>query len=274
MENLLFIAIKAAVLAGEEILKVKKQGFTVDTKADESPVTVADLASNKIIQDLLKDTGIPVLSEESKILAYSERKLWKALWIVDPLDGTKEFIKNKKEYTTNVALYKDGKITIGAVYVPELKTLYFASEIMGSFVLEINDLSLIEDIDQLISKAQKLPLKKVNRPFTVVASKSHLSPETQVIIDKLNDFEKDLLLESYGSSLKLCKVAEGSAQVYPRIAPTMEWDIAASIAIVKYAGMEIKSFPDLKEVAFNKENLLNPYFIVYTPEYSDYIDQL
>lgn len=270
MNKLLFKAIEAAVLAGEKIIETKEKGFDVTKKADESPVTMADLASNKVIQDILIPTNIPVLSEESKILDYNERKTWTQAWIVDPLDGTKEFIANRSEYTTNIGLYDNGEIVLGAVYVPELKTLYFAAKQVGSYLCKDISSTGISGLDELITKSQKLPLATSDdTKFVVVASRSHLSKETEDYIEKLREFHPKLEMESYGSSLKLCKVAEGIAKVYPRLGPTMEWDVAASVAIVKYAGLEILKYPEYLQMEFNKENLLNPYFVVFDTKYKN-----
>ena len=270
MNDLILSAIKAAILAGEKIIETKEKGFDVNKKADESPVTVADLASNTVIHNILVPIGFPVLSEESKILDYKERSGWQKAWIVDPLDGTKEFIANRTEYTTNIGLYDNGEIVLGAVYVPEIKVLYFAAENVGSYLCKEITSADIDNLNDLLEKSQKLPLKDLDdNKFVVVASRSHLSKETEDFIEKLKEFHSNLDMESYGSSLKLCKVAEGKAKVYPRLGPTMEWDIAASAAIVKYAGFEILKYPEFLPLSFNKENLLNPYFVVFDPEYKN-----
>ena len=268
MHDLLFTAIKAAVLSGEKIIETKQKGFDIETKKDNSPVTIADLASNKVIMDILSSTSFPILSEENKIMDYSVRKDWETMWIVDPLDGTKEFIANRDEYTTNIALFKNGKIVLGVVFVPELKTLYFAEDKLGSYKATNVVSSKLESLSELINNSFTLPIVNPSRDFVVVASRSHQSPETKEFIDKLQKELGNIQIESYGSSLKLCKVAEGTAKIYPRLGPTMEWDIAASIAIVKYAGMEVLQYPTLVEVEFNKENLLNPYFIVFPKEFN------
>ena len=270
MNDLLLKAIKAAILAGEKIIETKAKGFDIDKKADESPVTIADLASNKVIYSIIEPVGLPILSEESKILDYKERSDWKQAWIVDPLDGTKEFIANRTEYTTNIGLYDNGEIVLGAVYVPELKQLYFAAEEVGSYLCQNITSAELSDLNNLISKSQKLPLAaKDDSDFVVVASRSHLSKETEDFIEKLKEYHPSLDIESYGSSLKLCKVAEGIAKVYPRLGPTMEWDVAASVAIVKYAGLEILKYPEYEPLEFNKENLLNPYFVVFDTRYKE-----
>ena len=244
--------------AGRVIMEIYKKDFSIEYKEDNSPLTKADLASNSIIVKRLKALNskfkiqnltfndIPILSEEGKNIPYSERKEWEYYWCIDPIDGTKEFIKKNGEFTVNIALiYRDTPV-LGVVYAPVLEDIYVAKRGEGAY-----------------KNAQKLPLKINSTPkvkLKVVASKSHLSKETQEFIDSLKT--KEIEQVSKGSSLKLCMVAEGEADIYPRLAPTMEWDTAAAHAIVLEAGKKVAQFETKKPVVYNKENLLNPWFIV------------
>ncbi|MEA1887206.1 MAG: 3'(2'),5'-bisphosphate nucleotidase CysQ [Bacteroidota bacterium] len=259
--DLLQVAIMAAIEAGREINELYNTG-AVETrlKKDQSPVTTADLASNKIIIEHLKSTGIPILSEENKTIPYSERKAWNSLWIVDPLDGTKEFLKENGEFTVNIALVSNNEPEMGVIYVPVTKELYFGSAGKGSFKAELeNDL---QDIERIIGSAKKLPFAGQDSPNTVAVSRSHMNRDTEYFIRSKSQSEDMPVLVSRGSSLKICMVAEGSVRYYPRFGPTMEWDIAAGHAIVKHAGKNICRINDGKEIMYNKEKLLNPDFIV------------
>ncbi len=258
-ENYL-IAIKAAIEAGKEILEVyNSDDFQVQIKADNSPLTLADKRANTKIMSYLDGTNLPVLSEEGKEIPFTERQKWKKFWLVDPLDGTKEFIKRNGEFTVNIALIEGHTPIFGVIYVPITKELFYGGLDFGAHkVLNID--SFDESREVLIDKSEKLPLI-LSRPFTVVASRSHLSTETQEYIEKLKELHSDLEFISKGSSLKLCAVAEGTADVYPRFAPTMEWDTAAGHAIVKAMGGTV-SKTDGTPLVYNKENLLNPWFIV------------
>ncbi len=259
--NLLNTAIKAAIEAGVEINSVYESGFIKTAlKSDKSPVTNADLASNRIIIDHLKDTGIPILSEESKTIPYNERKIWKRLWIIDPLDGTKEFLKKNGEFTVNIALITENKPIIGVIYAPVTKELYFGCLGMGSFKAIVEDTGL--DIKAIIDGAQKLPFANKNQMHNVAVSRSHLNVETEEFIRSRSGSSEKPILVSRGSSLKICMVAEGTASYYPRFGPTMEWDIAAGHAIAEYAGKTIRRIHDGQQITYNKENLLNPDFIV------------
>lgn len=271
MENyteLFSIAIKAAVLAGKEIMQVYAQDFSVEFKDDKSPLTEADKrAHHKIISEL-KVTGLPVLSEEGREIPFEERNRWKLFWMVDPLDGTKEFIKRNGEFTVNIALIKNNIPVLGVIYAPVMATLYFGCEGIGSYKL-ITDLEHLCHLvqtkhvaDKLIQSAQRLPIKNTERIFTVVASRSHLSDETSEYIEQLKRKHGELQMISKGSSLKLCLVAEGAADVYPRFAPTMEWDTAAGQAIALFAGLKVINAHDQTPVIYNKSALLNPWFIV------------
>ncbi|MCK0203830.1 3'(2'),5'-bisphosphate nucleotidase CysQ, partial [Ornithobacterium rhinotracheale] len=229
----------------------------VEHKADESPLTQADLASNRVIVDFLKNTQIPIISEEMQQEKYALRKDWARFWLVDPLDGTKEFVNRNGEFTVNIALVEKGKPVLGVIYVPCLKWLYFADE-TGSFKQE----KITQYSEFSKDLAQKLQYQKPQDNIVVVASRSHLNEPTEKFIQKLNLKYQSVEKISMGSSLKLCLVAESKAHVYPRFAPTMEWDIAAGHAICRFAGVPVVQAETGEPIAYNKENLLNPYFLV------------
>lgn len=266
--QLLSVAIRAAVLAGHEIQQVYGDEFKVEIKEDKSPLTEADKRSHEKIAATLKETGLPLLSEEGKTIDFEERNKWKYYWLIDPLDGTKEFIKRNGEFTVNIALIKNGIPVLGVIYAPVIDTIYFGCDGIGSFKAEADYEYLYHLIqseyitDKLISAGQRLPVKDSQRPFTVVASRSHMSDETAAFIDTLRKQHGSLELISKGSSLKLCLVAEGAADVYPRFAPTMEWDTAAGQAIALGAGFSVINAHDHTAVVYNKKDLLNPWFIV------------
>jgi len=261
-EVLLSLAIQAALDASVPVLEIYKQEFTVETKADNSPLTMADKASHQTIMEHLEPSGIPVLSEEGRAMPYEERRDWEYLWIVDPLDGTKEFIKKNDEFTVNIALVKKGKPELGVIYVPVLKELYFAAPGLGSWkVTNILATSEAIDVQALIQSAELLPGRQSGRPFTIVASRSHLNQETQRYVDEILQNHPDAIMISRGSSLKLCQIAEGLADIYPRFAPTMEWDTAAGQAIITHSGGFVTNMESGEEMTYNKENLLNPWFL-------------
>ena len=261
MQHLLKTAINAALKAGKEILKIYySEDISFESKVDNSPFTNADKASHKIIISILKKTGIPILSEEGKEISYEERKDWKQLWIIDPLDGTKEFIKQNGEFTVNIALIKDQEPIIGVIFVPVSGELYFSSRELGAFkvTVDINDF----EISTLISKANKLPLQRKDKTFTIVASRSHMTPETESYVQELRITHGIVNLISKGSSLKLCLVAEGQADCYPRFAPTMEWDTAAGQAICMFSGFEVIDWITKEVMIYNRKELLNNWFLV------------
>ena len=246
--NWLNIAKEAAKKAGDKILQIYGNEFSVSYKEDKSPLTIADQKANDIIESYLLKTNIPILSEEGKLTEYKDRKNWKLLWIVDPLDGTKEFVKRNGEFTVNIALVKNGKPILGVIFVPVKGWLYYGSS-NGSF-REINE------------KKVKLPLDKKSTNFKVVGSRSHQSPETKEYFEDIKKRKKNVEIVSMGSSLKICLVAEGSADVYPRFAPTMEWDTAAGHAIAKYAGKKLIDLQTKQEMMYNRLRLTNNWFIV------------
>lgn len=265
MIQTLYIAIDAAIKAGVEIMKIYNDptsDFGIEKKADNSPLTIADKNANEVICSILEKTKIPILSEEGKAIDFSTRNQWKKLWIVDPLDGTKEFIKRNGEFTVNIALVENGIPVLGVIYVPVKRELYFGTIENGAFKYTLSDDTISINSAELETNAIQLPIKKENDQFVVVASRSHLSEETESYIEKLRNIHHSIDLISSGSSLKICLVAEGKADVYPRFAPTMEWDTAAGHAIASAAGMEIFHTDETTPLRYNKEDLLNPWFIV------------
>lgn len=262
MKELIDIAIRAAVLAGDAIMEVyESDDFGVDIKADDSPLTKADLASNNVITAALLDTGIPLLSEEGIEIPYEDRKAWTRLWIVDPLDGTKEFIKRNGEFTVNIALVDKQVPVMGVIYVPVTKVLYFGADSNAFKVEGVSADSLPLNLDN----ALKMPIASVKDrvgAYRVVASRSHMSPETEAFIAEKKVEHGDVELVSKGSSLKLCMVAEGVADCYPRFAPTMEWDTAAGHAIARAAGFSVVDWVSGKEMIYNREILRNNWFLV------------
>lgn len=265
MKIYLDLAVKAALLAGEEILKIyndENSDFGVEIKADNSPLTIADKMSNKVICEQLTSSSLPILSEEIKSNPYSERQDWDSLWIVDPLDGTKEFIKRNGEFTVNIALVKNGAPILGVIYIPVKKTLYFGAKTEGAYKIENFALENFKGIVPLIQESSPMPCCNQEREFRVVASRSHLSPETEEFIEKQKSAHPNLEMISVGSSIKICLVCEGSADVYPRFAPTMEWDTAAGDAIARSMGLRCTLTDEKTPLQYNKENLLNPWFII------------
>ncbi len=253
--------IAAALQAGRAIMDIYTHPDTdwqVERKADNSPLTLADRRSHAVIAEALSATPYPLLSEEGAHQPYDERKDWKQLWIVDPLDGTKEFLKRNDEFTVNIALVSDGTPTLGVIYVPAKHVLYWGTAEDGAWRADV-DPSTLER-----TNVARIPAEGAGegRPFRVVASRSHLSPETQELIDALRPSHPDLEMVSAGSSLKLCLVAEGRADIYPRLAPTMEWDTAAGHAIALAAGCTVKDASTGLPLQYNKEDLHNPFFIV------------
>lgn len=266
-KNLLLTAIRASLEAGSEIMSVytdPNADFEIEKKADDSPLTIADRKSHMVIAARLASTPYPVLSEEGKKIPVEERQSWNELWIVDPLDGTKEFIKRNGEFTVNIAYVKNGKPEAGVIYIPVKEELYFADSQYRAYKIEhITQLDSEETVDSLIGKAHRLPYQEEAQrsSFIIVASRSHLTPETEAYIEEMKQKHQEVETVSKGSSLKLCLIAEGKADVYPRFAPTMEWDTAAGHAIIRAMGKEVYQAGTQHPLVYNKEDLLNPWFI-------------
>ncbi|MBV5320312.1 MAG: 3'(2'),5'-bisphosphate nucleotidase CysQ [Sulfuricurvum sp.] len=242
--------ITIAEQAGQAIIEIYQQEFEVIYKDDNSPLTKADKVANDIITDGLNALSVklPILSEEGKEIPFEERKEWEYFWMVDPLDGTKEFIKKNGEFTVNIALIHIDTPVLGVVYAPALDDMYWAVQGKGAF-----------------KDGKKLPLYINEHPeklLRVVASKSHLNPETEEYIHQLAKTTERIECVSRGSSLKFCMIAEGSADIYPRLAPTMEWDTAAADTIVREAGKAVFGYKNKQKITYNTPDLMNDWFIV------------
>ncbi|WP_417291561.1 3'(2'),5'-bisphosphate nucleotidase CysQ [Corallibacter sp.] len=255
-------AIEASLEAGKVIMQVYDTAFDVEIKDDKSPLTEADKKANNVINSYLIPTETPIISEENKQTDYAVRKTWETCWVVDPVDGTKEFIKRNGEFTVNIALVTNGKPVLGVIYVPAVKTIYFANvENNEAFKADLD--AHDTTIETIVELAKPLKPKKNNSDkVEVVGSRSHMNQDTLDFVESLKADGKEVEIVSKGSSLKFCLVAEGNADVYPRYAPTMEWDTAAGQAICNAVGLQVISKETNKPLAYNKENLLNSYFLV------------
>ncbi len=262
MNKELQTAIKASLEAGKVIMQVYDTVFDVEIKDDKSPLTEADKKANDVINSFLIPTGIPIISEENKQTDFQVRKNWETCWVVDPVDGTKEFIKRNGEFTVNIALVENGVPKLGVIYVPAVKTIYYCNVEEGkAFKAELNSHdSTIEEVLKLSKPLQ--PTINTSNNVQVVGSRSHMNQDTLDFVESLKKDGKEVEIVSKGSSLKFCLVAEGNADVYPRYAPTMEWDTAAGQAICNAVGLQVISKETNKPLKYNKENLLNSYFLV------------
>lgn len=250
LEALLILAIQAAEEGCREILHVYQSGdFKAEAKGDNSPLTLADKNAHHKIASILEPAGLPILSEEGKNVPFEERRSWNHFWMVDPLDGTKEFIKRNGEFTVNIALIEGNTPILGVVAVPVTHEIYYSTRGYGAYLRK-------EGKDHKLEK--KPPVDLQQEGLRVVASRSHMNDETQDFINRL----RNPSLVSAGSSLKFLLLANGKADVYPRYAPTMEWDTAAAHAIVKETGRNVLQYGSNEPLQYNKENLLNPYFLV------------
>lgn len=255
-------AVEASLKAGKVIMQVYDTAFDVEIKDDKSPLTEADKKANDVINSYLVNTEFPIISEENKQTDYATRKNWTTCWVVDPVDGTKEFIKRNGEFTVNIALVTNGKPEFGVIYVPATKTIYVADVTKKDAFkadLDSHD-ATIEEVMQAAIKLQ--PKAPESNPVQVVGSRSHMSQETLDFVESIKKEGKEVEVVSKGSSLKFCLVAEGNADVYPRFAPTMEWDTAAGQAICNAVGIDVISQDTNESLLYNKENLLNPWFLV------------
>jgi len=246
IEDIKAIAINAA----EAIMEVYVTDFEVESKEDKSPLTEADKRANQIIIDKLTELypDIPYISEEIKAMGYEERKNWEYAWLIDPLDGTKEFLKKNGEFTVNIALIHNGEPVLGVVQVPAKNHIYWAKKGDGAF---------LEDENGEIKQLKVNNFKMEESGLRLVCSRSHLSPEVEEYIGQFTEPET----VSMGSSLKFMLLADDKADIYPRLAPTMEWDTGAAHAVLKEAGGKVIRHDNDEELSYNKENLLNPWFI-------------
>ena len=247
-DNLISGVINIARQAGVAILDVYNTDFDISIKDDKSPLTEADTRANDIIiEGLEKITpDVPVLSEEGKDIPFKERSNWDAYWLVDPLDGTKEFIKKNDEFTVNIALLKQNQPVFGVVFAPALNKLYWGSREKGSFKSSNGDKYILIAVNS-----------QITNPVQIAVSRSHPSSAMNSFISQFAEY----VLHPMGSSLKICSVSDGTVHFYPRLGPTMEWDTAASHAIIRSAGGELINIGTNKPLEYNKKELLNPKFI-------------
>ena len=284
LSTLLLAALITAKEAGRAIIEIYQSGFDVQYKNDHSPLTIADKRSHEIIVAYLANQTshplgeLPVLSEEGKKIPFKERSKWKYFWLVDPLDGTKEFVKRNGEFTVNIALINHSRPVLGVIFVPDKNVLYFAAENLGAYKCDRSDIvELISETIAVNKKAElfrtiidgssKLPLYDSqsiphDSQITIVGSRSHPTEELNEFVKTMRKKYDQVRFISAGSSLKLCMVAEGKADIYPRLGPNMEWDIAAGQAIVEQAHWSVLNSETDEPLQYNKENLLNPWFIV------------
>lgn len=257
---LLLTAIKAALKASVDILKIYNSAFAVEMKEDKSPLTAADKASHTIISKELEASGIPILSEEGQFISYHTRNEWSQFWMVDPLDGTKEFIRRNGEFTINIAFMEKNLPTMGVIHIP-VKDVLYASD--GASLFRIENASTQNITVNTLQNFHIHPtLQNVNtETVRVLASRSHMSVETSDFVKSLEKQYSGIELVSAGSALKFCLLAEGNADVYPRFAPTMEWDTAAGHALLKSVGRNILLVTSGLEMTYNKPSLVNDWFI-------------
>ncbi len=269
-------SIQAAIAAGSAINEVyRAEDFAVAYKSDKSPLTVADQKSHEIITGMLKACDLPILSEEGKGTPYAQRKNWERFWMVDPLDGTKEFIKRNGEFTVNIALIENSRPVLGTIFVPDRNTLYFAARNFGAYKLQDGPFGRLQEshadseetahalLAQIVKLSTRLPVNKPSRAsLTIVGSRSHKTAELEAYVAEKRKTFGDVEFISAGSSLKICLVAEGKADLYPRLGPTMEWDTAAGQAIAENAGAAVYQHETEEPLIYNKEDLHNPWFIV------------
>lgn len=249
MKKLLELAIRASEAACKEILSVYDSGdFQTESKGDNSPLTRADKKAHDRIVSILQPSNLPVLSEEGKNISYEERKNWQQFWMVDPLDGTKEFLKRNGEFTVNVALIENQKPVLGVVAVPVTGDVFYAEQGLGANVKRMGRVGFLP---------KRLSVDITKSGIRVVASRSHMNADTETYIQSL----KKPVLVSQGSSLKFMLLAEGKADLYPRFAPSMEWDTAAAHAIVSEVGFSVLQKDTNIPLLYNKPDLLNPSFI-------------
>lgn len=264
-EYLLPCAFNAAVRAGAEIMKVynNTEGYDIEVKSDNTPLTIADRLAHNKIKEVLGETRIPILSEEGREMLYEERKNWDMFWLIDPLDGTIEFIKGNNEFTVNIALMLDNECVGAIVYVPYLGKAYFAEQGCGAMLLEgiLPDENANYTNSDIRTRAKGLPLTSAAHDnFRIAVSRSHQTAETAEYIEKMRKTHPEIEVVEQGSSYKFCLMAEGAIDYYPRTTTTYEWDTAAAELILVESGGLVRSLPDHRPLRYNKENLHNPWF--------------
>jgi 3'(2'), 5'-bisphosphate nucleotidase len=251
-------AVHASIAASEAIMQIYQHDFEEIIKSDGSPLTQADLASSDIIDLFLSPLGIPITGEETEKMSFEERSTWTECWCVDPLDGTKEFIKKNGEFAVNIALIKEGKAHFGLIASPVRREIIIGSMETGVYLFSFDEV-------QDFSAWKKLCIpKKHNNPIVLIGSRSHHSGSMLEIIESLKSMSSGIEFTQMGSSLKFFDLALGTADIYPRFAPTMEWDIAAGQAILEALGGSVVHVETGEPLRYNKANLLNPFFIART----------
>lgn len=265
-EYLLPKSFNAAVRAGAAIMKIYKNSddYDISLKSDKTPITIADRLAHKTIKEYLGSTRIPILSEEGREMLYDERRNWELFWLVDPLDGTVEFIKGNNQFTVNIALMENNECIGSVIYVPYHKKMYVAERGTGSFIMD--DVSPDADAEytysQIYDRLRRLPLSQPSRDkFRVAVSRSHQTPETHAHIDTLRADHPNLTIVEQGSSYKFCLLAEGEVDYYIRTTQTYEWDTAAGELILSEAGGTTHSYPESETLRYNQEDLHNPWFV-------------
>lgn len=269
-------AIDAALAAGREIMEVYGSALTVEHKDDRSPITDADRRAHGVIMERLRTTRLPVLSEEGRIAGPAERQEWPRYWLVDPLDGTREFVERNGEFTVNIALMERDTLPAGplgaarpiagVLYAPAADVLYFAWEGGGAYRQQGAATRAAASAYERASRSDRLPVARQRPAYTIVASRSHRDRDTEAFIRRMERAHGNVALTSMGSALKIGLVAEGTADAYPRYAPTMEWDTAAGHAIVNEAGGRLIDVVTGAPMRYNKHELLNHGFIVQRTE--------
>jgi len=268
MKDVLLHSIKTAIEAGQIINTVYHTNFEVSTKADNTPVTIADKLSSRHIIEKLSSFELPIISEEEKNISDEEMQSINTYFIIDPLDGTREFIKKNGEFTINIALIENREPILGVVYAPAISLLYFGMKHFGSYKISDTDVQKLVfhpeySLEEILELSDKLPIYNLPNVYTIITSRSHLDDKTIKYID---DKRKDHGIIEYirmGSSIKMCLLAEGKAHEYPRFGRTMEWDTAAAHAILKEAGGNLLEFKTLQPLQYHKKNFENPDFIAY-----------
>lgn len=276
-DGLLETAARAALAAGAAALEVyASAGTEVTYKDDRSPLTLADRRAHAILEQELAPTRLPLLSEEGREIPWAERRRWPRLWIVDPLDGTKEFIGRRGEFTVNVALVEQGRPRLGIVYLPVPDRLYGGLPGRGAFRLDgaagfAPRLAQPGSLSSILERhGRGLPLPRDRGPaLVIVGSRSHATPELEAFVAEKRRAFAEVVFISAGSALKYCLVAEGSADLYPRLGPTMEWDTAAGQAVVEAAGGRVVRADTGLPLTYNKEDLRNPWHLAGRPEVLD-----
>ena len=288
MESCLVSALVAAKKAGDQILEVYLGDIDVSYKEDNSPLTLADKRAHRAIAKILPTLSrndIPILSEEGKDVPYEQRSEWEYLWLVDPLDGTKEFVKRRDEFTVNIALIKNNRPVVGVVFLPAVGSLYFAAEGLGSYKLEKletvghlldgagNFSEKTIDLSVVVDRALRLPSHQVagrqSNQINLVGSRSHGIEALSDFVNKMKENYDKVGFVPAGSALKFCLVAEGKADLYPRFGPTMEWDTAAGHCVVEQSGGTVVRMGEKTPLVYNKKDLHNPHFICLGKKFKD-----